>query len=181
MTLSDLASLGSFVSGIAVLVSLIYLALQIRQNTRTQRVTAHQNRQDFAQQFLLKLSEEPTAAVFLRGAAGSPDLTPAEFLQFNALMRYWFLGNSGVIWLRDNGMSDHDSITDIVAVLRNRLRDPGCRAAWEVSKHMFLPSFQALVEKINAEPQAASDVKEFDVWKAALAGQGTVPTERPVD
>ena len=31
MSLSDLASLGSFVSGVAVLVSLIYLALQVRQ------------------------------------------------------------------------------------------------------------------------------------------------------
>jgi hypothetical protein len=31
MSLSDLASLGSFVSGFAVLISLIYLALQVRQ------------------------------------------------------------------------------------------------------------------------------------------------------
>ncbi len=100
MTLSDLASIGSFISGIAVLVSLVYLAIQIRQSTRAQRAMGHQNRHDFAQQFLLKLSEEPTAAIFLRGAAGSADLTPTEALQYNALMRYWFLGISGVFWLR---------------------------------------------------------------------------------
>ena len=37
MSLSDLASLGSFLSGIGVLVSLVYLSLQIRQNTRAVR------------------------------------------------------------------------------------------------------------------------------------------------
>lgn len=34
MTISDLGNLGDFLGGIAVLISVIYLALQIRQNTR---------------------------------------------------------------------------------------------------------------------------------------------------
>ena len=40
MSLSDLAALGSFVSGFAVLASLIYLALQTRQNVKHKRVSA---------------------------------------------------------------------------------------------------------------------------------------------
>ena len=43
MSLSDLAALGSFVSGIAVLISLIYLASQVRQNMRATRAQIHQN------------------------------------------------------------------------------------------------------------------------------------------
>jgi hypothetical protein len=43
MSFADLASLGSFVSGIGVLVSLIYLSLQIRQNTRAVRSQIHQH------------------------------------------------------------------------------------------------------------------------------------------
>src|SRR5476651_1123571 len=39
MTLADLSSLGSFISGVAVLISLIYLGLQVRQNTMAHRVT----------------------------------------------------------------------------------------------------------------------------------------------
>ena len=37
MSLNDLASIGSFVSGMAVVISLIYLSIQIRQNTRHER------------------------------------------------------------------------------------------------------------------------------------------------
>jgi hypothetical protein len=42
MSFADLASVGSFVSGAGVLVSLIYLGLQIRQNTHAVRSQIHQ-------------------------------------------------------------------------------------------------------------------------------------------
>ena len=38
MSLSDLASIGSFVGGAAVVVSFLFLGLQIRQGNRNQRV-----------------------------------------------------------------------------------------------------------------------------------------------
>jgi PEP-CTERM motif len=44
MTLSDLAALGSFISSVAVLVSLIYLALQVRQADKNQRAIVQQER-----------------------------------------------------------------------------------------------------------------------------------------
>ncbi len=37
MSLTDLASLGTFISAIAVVVSLVYLALQVRHAEKTQR------------------------------------------------------------------------------------------------------------------------------------------------
>lgn len=39
MTLSDFAAIGSFVSGGAVLVSLVYLSLQVRQTERNQQAS----------------------------------------------------------------------------------------------------------------------------------------------
>ena len=44
MSLSDLASLGSFVSGFAVLISLIYLALQVRWTKRNQQIAIRHSR-----------------------------------------------------------------------------------------------------------------------------------------
>jgi hypothetical protein len=43
MSLSDLGDLGGFVSAVAVVISLLYLAVQIRQNTRSPRAGAHQS------------------------------------------------------------------------------------------------------------------------------------------
>ena len=44
MTLSDLASLASIFSSLAVVASLIYVALQVQQNTKHTRATIHQGR-----------------------------------------------------------------------------------------------------------------------------------------
>jgi hypothetical protein len=44
MNLSDLAAIGSLVSGIAVLVSLVYLAQQTRQNSKHTRALIQQGR-----------------------------------------------------------------------------------------------------------------------------------------
>src|SRR5665213_4361095 len=42
MTLTDLAAIGSFISGVAVVVTLVFLLLQTRQNTRAIRAAASQ-------------------------------------------------------------------------------------------------------------------------------------------
>ena len=42
MTLQDLGNIGEFVAAVAVFVSLLYLAIQIRQNTKSVRTSTYQ-------------------------------------------------------------------------------------------------------------------------------------------
>jgi len=42
MSLEDLGNIGEFVAAVSVVVSLIYLAVQIRQNTRSVRASTYQ-------------------------------------------------------------------------------------------------------------------------------------------
>ena len=55
MTLQDLGSIGEFVGSIAVLITLVYLAVQIRQNTKsmdeTRRLAITQSQQDWTSMF----------------------------------------------------------------------------------------------------------------------------------
>lgn len=46
MTLSELGSIGEFVSGIAVVITLIHLSVQIRQNSATTRADIRQSLAD---------------------------------------------------------------------------------------------------------------------------------------
>ncbi len=43
MTIQDLGAIGSLIASIGVVVSLIYLAVQLRQNTQGIRTAAHQH------------------------------------------------------------------------------------------------------------------------------------------
>jgi hypothetical protein len=85
MTLADLASLGSFVSGIAVLISVIYLALQVRQAAKHQRSLLLQGRTERMQEFSLRLADPALAPVLEKALGREGDLTIAEFRQVRSL------------------------------------------------------------------------------------------------
>jgi hypothetical protein len=79
MTLSDLAALGSFVSGVAVMVSLVFLYfqvrqvnLQVRQAERNQRATIAQVRAGRSVEAILTQTDASVAAAFRRGPTEAP-------------------------------------------------------------------------------------------------------------
>ena len=59
MTLEDLGNLGEFIASIGVLITLIYLAIQIRQNTEATKI---QTRQAISEAQFAKLNRWSTPA-----------------------------------------------------------------------------------------------------------------------
>ncbi len=57
MTIQDLGAIGDLVGGVAVLVTLVYLAMQIKQNTRVHASLIRQNFYDATQQQILHAVE----------------------------------------------------------------------------------------------------------------------------
>ena len=87
MTLESLGNVGEFVGGLAVIISLLYLALQIRQNSKTVRVAAYQSFNEANDRVLLAMAQGPPAAETM--TKGLPDLRaldPAENFQFTTLV-----------------------------------------------------------------------------------------------
>src|SRR5437763_10050808 len=86
MSLSDLASLASVVSGLAVVVSFVFLALQIRQANRNQRSLIQQGRADNAVEMMLRLTDPALHESMMRGRVGDLTMAPA---QIDAFVRAW--------------------------------------------------------------------------------------------
>jgi len=178
MSLSDLASIGSFVSGLAVLISLLYLSLQVRQNTHVHHANAHQARLNFVKEFLGRLTEFSTASIFLRGSEGDLRVTEVEFLQYRSLMHSWFLGMAEIVWLHERGVLDEDRFAGSMEALRANLSAPGCRAVWTVIKPLMPAPFRMIVERTIAQTDVASVHAAFEGWRLALAAQ---PSSAPSD
>ena len=84
MALEQYANLGEIVGGIAVVISLIYLALQIRQNTRAVRTSNfHRITDSFNQINNTIAHDESLARVFRVGMANYQDLSEDEKIRFN--------------------------------------------------------------------------------------------------
>lgn len=91
MGLSQLADLGELLGGVAVVASLVYLAVQIRQNTRTVKAsTLHHNTELWSSMFL-RLAEPDLARAYVAGMAGQPDIRPLHYTQFFFVCRSMFL------------------------------------------------------------------------------------------
>jgi hypothetical protein len=147
MSLSDLASLGNFVSGIAVLISLIYVSFQIRQNTLTHRATAYEKRQEYAKEQIHMLMDPALASLHLRTAAGDDTLTEVECFQYFMMQNAVFVGFDHLVWLHDNKILDNDTYRAQLRLLRGQLGSPGGRAAWELWKPIATPPFRKVVEE----------------------------------
>ncbi len=80
MSFADLASIGSLISGIAVLVSLIYLSLETRQNTKHTRALLFQGSAELAMAQRLAWAERDLVSATIVGNGGTP--TPDAIRQY---------------------------------------------------------------------------------------------------
>src|SRR5690242_20183129 len=128
MSLSDLASLGSFVSGLAVVVTLAFLLVQTRQSNRNQRALMQQGRAVSQVDLLLRNSEPQFARVNLRGRAGDLTLSDEEIQTFIYLsLANWRSFEDGFLQHR-TGTLDTQSFQSDTAIIRWILAVPSQRA-----------------------------------------------------
>lgn len=86
VTLQDLGNIGEFVGAVGVVVSLVYLAVQIRQNTKATRANSVQDLTENINKAAEKLIEPENAELYLRGIRSYATLTPEEKLRFGQLI-----------------------------------------------------------------------------------------------
>ena len=150
MSLSDLASLGSFVSGVAVLVSLIYLALQVRQAEKNQRAAIRQGRADRTAAIVLAAANPGLAEDLVRAIIGAPDLTQKQLFQFG---RYCFamLNNYEDNFSQNrDGLLTDSAFATVVSTMEQAFRLPSFRVQWKRLRGSFEGEFAEFLDRLIA-------------------------------
>jgi hypothetical protein len=156
MSLEDLGNIGEFVAAIAVLVSLVYLALQIRQNTRAVRAGAHQAMADGISALSLTLSESSDLArIMVKGHADYDSLTLEERVRFDAFVGRVFASWENVFFQRQEGLVGPDMWEAWDEAYCRIVSAPVFARFWEAARGGFLRDFQQHVEG-----------KRLSAWKA---------------
>jgi hypothetical protein len=87
LTLEDLGNLGDFIGAIGVVASLVYLALQIRQNTESVRAATEIDAcRAWNEWDSLFAHDEQLVLLWQRGAADLHSLNPGEIGRFNSTL-----------------------------------------------------------------------------------------------
>jgi hypothetical protein len=186
MSLADLASFGSLVGGLAVLVSLIYLSLQVRQNTRHMRAQIQQGRAMRAWEFNMRLADGSAhiGRIWLNGQRASLDMTGEEEMGFLGLCRATLVAYEDSFRQHRAGLMDDSTYRGTELIFANRLATPGIRAGWKVWRETFDQEFRDRVDSllratpVNMPPPSplkAAFQRELAALQPPLAG--AAPTQ----
>jgi len=145
-----LGSIGEFLGSIAVLITLVYLAIQTRHARVANEANVQWQRANASRELATMWATSPQA-VELLAEFGQPDSKIPDSLEFNArLFRYIKINQSILETLQANLITSltEDDRQLAIARVRQTMNMPGFRATWPRLKSLqvFQPHFVALVE-----------------------------------
>jgi hypothetical protein len=181
MSLSDLASIGSFVSGLAVLVSLVLLFFQLRQlnhqvqqTDRNQQASIRHSRVTRLVDLHVARLDPRVADAWRRGAQNPDEMTQTEVTQFLSLCRAFFLEYEDSFYQHEEGLLNEDAFATVLAGARSLARFPGVRTAWRDyiragHSGRFTDFMDGVVARTRLEP--SSHLASVEEWRAAFAAE----------
>lgn len=147
MTLQDLSLIAQIVGGAAVLASLIFVGIEVRQNSAITRAQVHQQLSDTFTAYLETLAGHASiVGVGTSSKAGLANMTDEELLRFSFLMAGLFKIWENAFYQHKSGFLDERAWQSNVQWLLTWYHLPGVRIWWLVRKDLFAHEFQAFVE-----------------------------------
>lgn len=169
MNLSILASIGTAVSGFAILVSLVYLNLQVRQTEKNQRALMQQGRVARISSAAVAFSDSSIAEVIDRCWDGSPDITTVQLRQFANVCRQLFISAEDSFLQHKDLMLSEAAYASLVASMKAYLTSPGIRAMWKLTHSWYEPGFSSFMQQVMKEVAIAPYADRLAQWQTAVA------------
>jgi len=153
LTLSDVGNLAEAFAAIGVIVSLIYLALQIQQNTNALRASSYQDVANGVTEFQMLVAQNKSLArIYLKGAEDPGQLTPEERTQFGMYLGMYFARFDTALELYHRGMIDDKAMTPYTRFMLYTLKMPGVADYWKQYQHFFSDDMRSYIrDKIGSD------------------------------
>jgi hypothetical protein len=146
LTIEDLGNIGELIAAIATVITLAYLALQIRQNTRSVQGSTVQNQVNLEMTSCALVAQH--ADVFERGSADLSDLSGAERIVFNQLVTaVMSLMDSAYSQYQNGLFSGYDFI--VTEWQQTYLKLPGFQSAWAEMKGTYPDDFCQFIDEAS--------------------------------
>jgi hypothetical protein len=163
MSLEDLGNIGEFVAAVAVVISLIYLAVQIRQNTSSVRASTFHETASRAGDFTRAIAEQKELGrILLTGLGGLEQLEDdADRLRFVMLLTTVFRQYEDLLFQYRAGTLSSESWEAWRYSLRFYFSNPGFLPFWELRRLAFTESFRKFVETERETTEPLPTVEEL--------------------
>jgi len=187
MSLDLIATLSSIIASLAVIASLIFVGIQLKQSSlATRMMTAQINTQMMIENFGRIIDHADIAAVFA-GEILPDDITPGQKLRIGNIFASTFRHLEMLHMHQRYGIHEQEMWQASEARLGERIPNPFIRSWWESSKASYAPSFVSYVDSRIADwatknPEAAAiSVSAFDDFSSTHASQAALQVARKAD
>lgn len=171
MSLADLASIGNAVSGIAIVISLIYLNLQVRQSTKNQRAMMQQGRVARISSAASSFAEPQIADVYDRCWDGATDISTVELRQFSNICRQLYISAEDSFLQHKDSLLSESAYASLVASMKAYLSSPGMRAMWKLTHDWYEPGFAEFMDQLAQQVTVIPPGDRLARWKAAVTAE----------
>ena len=151
MSLSVIATLADIIAALGIIASLIFVALQVKQNTRETKNTNFQASQERVASLQSRTMDERVAAIIQQGKKSYAQLEEAEKLVFSSWVLEYQLVADNYISLGRQGILESELAKMFQRRLENLFRNPGVQELYRDKDLEPLPDhIVQLAEKIFA-------------------------------
>ena len=159
MTIQDWGAIGELIGGVAVIVTLVYLALQIRQNTRAIRLsTGHDVTEEFRGMFELIASHGDLAEIINKSAGEDITVSGAEKTRYWAFTGNFFRAFENAYIQRTEGALDASRWEGMKRMMIDYGHLPGFKEYWPNRKHWYSEDFQRFMDSEILQSSAKAGV-----------------------
>ena len=174
MDIMELGAIGELVGGVAVIGSLIYVGLQVRQsNTQSRRreemeyAESHRAQSRDGNTLLIQLTEPDLSSVFRRGLNDFSSITKDEQGQLDCWLSAYTIHTESVEFVVEGGLIDSSLAERWHLFLVSVIKSPGGALWWKTTKARFHPVFVQLIDELAAGADSPPAVTDSTPWLSA--------------
>jgi hypothetical protein len=150
MSWDAVAALAELIGALAVVITVAYLAVQIRQNTQTAHAGVQQGMLDTLHSVRLALSHDPELArLLIKANREYESLTPEEALRFGSFANDFLAIWASFLLQHRRSFVDAELWQSWAAGFRKAFQAPAFRRVWESEKDTFHADFRRHVEGVE--------------------------------
>lgn len=147
MNWDAIGAVGEILGAFAVVVTLVYLSVQLRQNTKALHSEATQNAHDQTSEAYRALSmEESLADIWVRGVHNPDSLNDTEIVRFFAYWQASVLPMQNWYYQWREGHLDEAFFSSWCTAIANVGQTPGFKEFWRQRKSYFAADFSDFMD-----------------------------------
>ncbi len=148
LSLGEIASVAEAIAAAGMIVSLVYFAIQIQQNTKAVRASSYQEVANGVTAFQSMLAEnEEVARLYLRGAEDLNGLSSEERLRFESALGQVFVRYDVAVYFYREELIDEMAIEPYSRYILLLLKNPGVADWWKEAQHFYSSSMREYINE----------------------------------